>query len=1130
MAAFDPETIAAEFYIDGAWTATAGGVDLAPRIRGSQQIRITRGYVDQQSSFTPTSANFTLNNSDGLFSPGNALSPLYGKIDLNLPCRLGVQTASGTWDEYLRMPDFDNSTNGPQKMATADKASLDITGDIDIRFEITPFYSRVRRQALAGKWVITGNQRAWFLEIREDGQLALATSPDGTLTNALTNLSGVTLAAAPGRIAMRVTLDVDNGSGQRVYRWYTSTSIDGTWTQVSSATVAGTTSIFNSSSMLEVGSVNNASGPFTSNVQFAGKFHAFQLYSGIGGTLVADFRPAGQGIGQPSWADTCASPNTWEFTYGGDQIRLASDRIRFAAELSSLPEAWDVTGRDWYVSASANSSGKRYLSNKGQIGSAIYRLYRNYTGLLGYWPLEDGSGATQAANVVDPSKPGILTDCVFGGTTGLDGSAGALTLSSAPNVSRAVFNAVFPSTTTGASVILFYFKLDTIPASDATFLTLNLAPGAALRWEMVIGAGSYSFRSYDLRGALTYDSGAVLFGDGASPLDQWVGMQLSFTQEGGNIRFQTIWHAVGTSVFYTHFGGGTTAAGTLGRGITRAIFGTPDAAFAGAQLAHVIISSDSTLDINTSTFANASKAYTGETAGRRMLRLAGEEDEYFEWIGDLDDTVMVGAQAPDKFVNLMTSAALVDGGIFGDLRDMRGWRYVTRAALGNRRALTLDYSASELDATPAPVTDDRYIVNDFTATRPAGSNARYEANDGRPRSVSDPDDPVRPGVGRYEQGGAFNAESDDQLYQLASAQVALGTWPGKRIPNVSVALHRDQVSPSGALTEQLAENVIAQDFGDTVTLTGLANAPMSPDDMDMITFGYTETIGQAGTWGIVQNTQPAGPYQTPILGTSDVNGEPRLDADFTHHVDVHGDYAAGATSIILRVDQSFSAKQVIDSASYSAEFPCDFALAGERVTMTACTAPSSSALLTALTFESGVTGWDVSGGSITDSTTFAHGGTHSALLTVSGSPASAFIRIGSAGQIPVTAGKSYTAGVWVRSGALLSSVAAAISWYDASGTQISSSVGTGTSLASGAWEQRTVTATAPAGAAYARPGSRALSSPANGSLLYTDDVTFTTADFVYQTATVTREVNGIGKAQSNGTEVHLWDTYDLGLV
>lgn len=1126
MATFDPEIISAEFQIQGAWYDTWNGVDLAARVRGSESIRITRGYVDQQSSFTPSNANFTLNNRDGLFSADNALSPLYGKIKQNLPVRLGMRDDAGTWDEYLRMPDFDVITTG-QKAYTADKASLDVTGDIDIRIEFTPTYTRNRRQNLAGKYVV--GDRSWQLDMRTDGQLTLLTSPDGTLTNALTNFSGVSLAADCGRIAVRVTLDVNNGAGGRVYTWYTATSIAGPWTQISSGTVAGTTSIWASSSAVEVGSANDASGPFQPDSrQFAGKIHAFELRNGIGGTLVADFKPQGKGVGQGiTWADTCASPNTWLLT--GDNIRLASDRIRLAGELAALPEEWDLTGVDRMVRVTAATSAQRYISNKASLGSAIYRLYRNRDQMMAYFTMEDQAGATQAANAVDALRPGVLTSCTFGSAIGLDGSDGALTLTSAPNVSKAVLNSQLPVTATGASTILFYFKLDTLPAADSTLLVLALAPGATTRFDFRIGSATYRFVGYDNQNTEIYNSGAVTFGAGATPLDQWIGMQLRFTQDGGNVRFDTDWHAVGTETFYTHFLGGTTFAGSLGRGISRAAFQTPDVAFAGAQIAHVIISASSEVDIGTHEFAQASKGYTGEVAGQRMLRLAGEEGEFFEWIGDIDNTAACGPQTPGRLVDNFTAAAEVDGGIFGDIRDIRGWRYVTRAALGNRRGLTLDYSASHLSETPKPDRSGRYTVNDFTASRPAGSSARYVADDGRPLNVNDPDDATLPGVGRYEQTGAFNAATDDQLYQLASARVAVGTWPESRIPNVAVAMHRDEVSQNPAVLA----GTIAADFGDPLTLTGLASAPMSPDDRQMLAFGYTETISQAGTWGEVFNTVPAGPYQVPILGTTDVNGEPRMDADFGSHVAIHGDYSSSATSIILRTDQSFSAKQVIDSTSYAAEFPCDFDFAGERVRMTACTAPSSSAAIIAGTFEAGaggVTGWDVSGGTLAASAVFAHSGTQSALLTVTGAPSSAFIRPSAGSGAPVTEAKSYTVTLWVRSVALLSDVHAFISWYNASGSQISTDQAALAALASGAWASRTLTATAPAGAVEGRYGVLLVGSPAAGTLLYVDDVTFTSTGFKYQTATVTRAINLISKSQDDSTEVHIWNPYHLGLV
>lgn len=71
--------------------------------------------------------------------------------------------------------------------------------------------------------------------------------------------------------------------------------------------------------------------------------------------------------------------------------------------------------------------------------------------------------------------------------------------------------------------------------------------------------------------------------------------------------------------------------------------------------------------------------------------------------------------------------------------------------------------------------------------------------------------------------------------------------------------------------------------------------------------------------------------------------------------------------------------------------------------------------------------------------------------------------------LPVTTGLSYTASGYVYSTkAGLTGVRTDITWYNSSGASLSTSSGTTTTIAASTWERRSVTATAPAGAAYAR--------------------------------------------------------------
>jgi hypothetical protein len=136
-------------------------------------------------------------------------------------------------------------------------------------------------------------------------------------------------------------------------------------------------------------------------------------------------------------------------------------------------------------------------------------------------------------------------------------------------------------------------------------------------------------------------------------------------------------------------------------------------------------------------------------------------------------------------------------------------------------------------------------------------------------------------------------------------------------------------------------------------------------------------------------------------------------------------------------------------------------------------------------FESGVTGWTPTGGTFAQSSAQAHSGTKSGLLTVTGSPSQAYVRY----QLPVVTAVAYTLTMWCYVPGGSSSVAAAIDWYDSGSNYLSTSSSGGTTIASNTWEQRTLSVTAPPGAAYAQVGPTIGATP-TGKTLYLDDVVF----------------------------------------
>lgn len=141
------------------------------------------------------------------------------------------------------------------------------------------------------------------------------------------------------------------------------------------------------------------------------------------------------------------------------------------------------------------------------------------------------------------------------------------------------------------------------------------------------------------------------------------------------------------------------------------------------------------------------------------------------------------------------------------------------------------------------------------------------------------------------------------------------------------------------------------------------------------------------------------------------------------------------------------------------------------------------------TFETGVSGWGCTGGTIAQSSVHAHTGTFSALVTVVGSPSQTYIR---PALQPVTAGQECTASAWVWPVPSGLSFEAAIDWFTSTGSYISTSSGAPSALTAGTWTQVSCAGVAPSGAAFAVYGPT-LTTPTAGNTFYADDVTLVSA-------------------------------------
>jgi hypothetical protein len=188
------------------------------------------------------------------------------------------------WDgiNYVYLPG-----SNANSMGVPDEAALDITGDIDLRAHVamddwTPSVT----SSIIGKLTALGDQRSYWFNVQTSGDITFIWSETGTFDTLRSATSTIAPAVSDGQaLWVRVTLDVDNGASGRDIKFFTSN--DGiSWVQLgSTVTQANTTSIYSSTSPLQIGTRGDNGNPVV------GKFYRAQVFDGIeenGGTKVLD--------------------------------------------------------------------------------------------------------------------------------------------------------------------------------------------------------------------------------------------------------------------------------------------------------------------------------------------------------------------------------------------------------------------------------------------------------------------------------------------------------------------------------------------------------------------------------------------------------------------------------------------------------------------------------------------------------------------------------------------------------------------------------------------------------------------------------------------------------------------------
>ncbi|MFE7791321.1 hypothetical protein [Streptomyces sp. NPDC057460] len=885
-----PLDVRTELQIGSTWT------DVTSDTYTRSPITIDRGSADEATTPDPSKCSLVLNNRSGKYSPRNPLSPYYGLIGRNTPVRVSVPgpesylTLDGATTSYARTPDV---------------AALDIVGDLDLRVEATADWTAPVSQSLIGKWISTTNQRSYLLRL-EPGLLTLNWSVAGSASL----FASQPLPALPRRAALRATLDVNNGAGGYTVAMYWAPSMDGPWTMIGSPLIgAAVTSVFAGSAPLEVAPI-----AATGVVPLDGRVHRAEVRSGIGGTVVAspDVRALTPGLS----GFTDSAGRVW--TLAG-AAAISNRQYRFTGEVSSWPSRWDVSGKDVWVPIEAAGLSRRLGQGQKGLESTLRRRIPSATGLLAYWPMEEGQGATQAFSPIWGTKPLQLTGADWAADDSLGGSSALPTVQNPSSLKARVRSAG----TVGWQVELVY-KLGALPAAQTELLRVQVN-GAAMRTAVIYAStAGIKIEARDDDDAVilstTYNDPAAL----AAFVGTWNRLAI-YTGDagGGRTMLQATWRDVTTNVRFYVSVNPITAQGTVagvtgnwgsaasGMGIGHlAVFSTPGTGVAGSPPATTI-------------FEGADDGFAGETALDRMRRLATEEAAQVRLSAADGDTTrsteLMGAQRPGPLLSLLEEAADTDGGILYENRDRLALIYRDRSSLYNQPvALALDYTAKgEVPPPLEPTEDDQKLRNDVTVTRSGGSAARVVQDTG-PLSVAAPPN----GVGIYDEALTLSLATDDQPEQIAAWRMHLGTWDEARYPTIAVWLHA---------APHLIPAVLAMDIGDRLTI---AHPPawLPPGLIDQHMRGYSEVLGQF-EWFITMNCAPAGPWSVGVLE------DPLLSRADTAGTVLNGSMTSSTS--VCNVNTTVGPRWV-DSATYPAEFPFDIRVDGEVMRVTSCTGTAAS--------------------------------------------------------------------------------------------------------------------------------------------------------------------------------------------
>jgi hypothetical protein len=532
-------------------------------------------------------------------------------------------------------------------------------------------------------------------------------------------------------------------------------------------------------------------------------------------------------------------------------LRVTVDgSVRSTTEVASWAPERAHYGKDPRTPVEGAGIQRRLQQGNAPLRSALYRATMA-TSPLYYWPLEDPPTATEASPAAGLVP--LTGSAKFGTADPPAGSAPVLQTDYDPRnspVPDASTN--LSATLTNTTSAMTTWRIEAVVKFPGVWTVDDFEPVQALEWRTLGTATDWIlyFSDTDQTWTLSYAVDGVITALTTTTLAQdgdWHHVRIDGEVNAGDTDYSLT--VDGVVIDSGTLSGVTSTAPSWVRLFN---FETVTTAHRPA-LGHIAVWDSHP----TSTTDEAWTGHTGELAGVRFLRLCTEEGITGTVIGDEEDTVPMGPQSVEAFIDLIRECAAVDDAILTEPRDAVGLEFRPgRSRYNQDPVLTLDLDDRHFGVPLTPGIDDQHVRNDVTATRAAGGEYQAVQTAG-PLNVGEPTTTTG-GVGRYTTQISRNTATVAGLADQATWQLHLGTIDEPRWARIVVDLDRN---PS------LATDTSAVTLGDIITLTSLPE-DWAQGDVRALVVGIEETATTKRRV-VTFVTMPGSAYEIGLVGAND---------------------------------------------------------------------------------------------------------------------------------------------------------------------------------------------------------------------------------------------------------------------